>query len=137
MAEKKKMRIELRMRDFLLIALSLIGFACAQHPSRVSNNNSTTRVRVLDVATIQRADPVADLHRSLDQGDKRFVGVEEFGELIPGVENRSDVTHRFGVKYVSGTSCTANKSLQDAACEYAEIYNLLLLRHLRSAGEVQ
>jgi hypothetical protein len=124
-----------------LSAASLVAvfFAagCPHHGERSTAmgdrpTNSATQNALSAYAT---ADPVKDLSAAVARGDLRFIGLHEFGELIPGAQNRPDLTAKYGVRMVSGTSDTALKSQQDAVEEYAEIYNLLLIRQLRSKDD--
>jgi hypothetical protein len=81
------------------------------------------------------ADPAKDLEAALEHGDIRFLGVLDIGERLPGVEDRPDVTFRYGVLYIEGTSCTAPLDIQQNAYDYADVYNRLLLRHLKATGK--
>ena len=59
----------------------------------------------------------------------------DIAERLPGVEQRPDVTFRFGSRPIEGTSDAARDELETNAYDYAEIYNRLLLRHLIRHGE--
>jgi len=65
-------------------------------------------------------------------GDLRFIGVYNLGEFIPGAENHPELTEANGVKYISGSNDTDPKAGVDAAFDYAEVYNLLLVRYLKA-----
>eukprot|EP00825_Cyclidium_porcatum_P015273 TRINITY_DN1852_c0_g1_i2.p1 TRINITY_DN1852_c0_g1~~TRINITY_DN1852_c0_g1_i2.p1 ORF type:complete len:299 (-),score=-37.68 TRINITY_DN1852_c0_g1_i2:246-1142(-) len=75
-----------------------------------------------------------DVHRAIRESRLQFLGMRDFAESVPGADHHPDLTSRLGVTYVQGSSDTADKAMQDAAWEYCQIYNGLLLRHLRSNG---
>lgn len=87
-----------------------------------------------EAAATAKADPVADVAIAIRSGDKRFLAVMEVGEYFPGVESRPDVVEKFGHTVIVGTSCIS--PFEEAAIEYAAVYNTILLRHLSQMGEL-
>ena len=94
-------------------------------------------VRREGVVNLGIPNPVHDLEAALESGDQRFVGLHEFGEFVPGGQDRPDLTSRFGVGFIVGTSDTATKREQEEAYDYALIYNALLIRHLKASGIIK
>ncbi len=113
-----------RMRFVIVGMYCIAGSSCSEH--RVHNP--------LTIDYVRNADPVKDAQDALASGQAKFVGVTELGEFVPGAENEPALVSRLGVNYVKGSSDTADKASEDAAVEYAEIFNRILVRQLR-AGE--
>lgn len=84
----------------------------------------------LEPARLRTADPVIDLQAAVRAGELRFIGTITLGHDLPGLEFRPDLVPRHGVRGYVALGDTAESSLADAVYEYAEIYNLLLGRHL-------
>jgi hypothetical protein len=70
------------------------------------------------------------------RGDYRFLGIVELGEWIPGVQDRPDATEKYGVRFIEGTGDDVDAVVEDSAREYAEIFNRLLLRRLKTSGKI-
>jgi hypothetical protein len=79
---------------------------------------------------IGKPNPLRDFESAVKKSDFRFVGWMSLGEFVPGVEERRDVISRFGVRFLEGISDTSPKKVQEEAVEYAQIYNLVLLRYI-------
>jgi hypothetical protein len=87
----------------------------------------------LKLETIDQRNPCADLAASLAAGDRRFIAVRDFATDIPGVteETYKKAITTANINVIEGTSDTAPIAAQDAAIEYAQIYNRMLVRWLR------
>ena len=116
------------VRSMWLISTLVITLSCCPN----NRNSSQSAPAPLKASLLSTADPVHDLALSVKAGDLRFVGVKNMGEFIPGGEDQGTLTAKFGVKYVEGSDDTDPKPDVDAAFEYAQIYNRLLIRHIRS-----
>lgn len=117
------------MRRFKIMITLVVFLVIGCHARTVGDEASLD----LDMHRLGTADPVADLNLALKNGDRRFIGLRDLGEFVPGAEDHPQLTEKMGIRYVPGSSDTADKRLQDPAQEYAQIYNMLLVRVLRKA----
>lgn len=120
--------------NLVLIGALLSGCHSSASPKVAKHTASTQAIRPVDLSYVSSSDPVMDVHRAIRESRLQFLGMRDFAESVPGADHHPDLTSRLGVTYVQGSSDTADKAMQDAAWEYCQIYNGLLLRHLRSNG---
>jgi hypothetical protein len=87
----------------------------------------------LKLDTIDQQDPCRDFAAAWSAGDKRFIAVRGFATDVPGVKEEiyKAAILSGNVNAIEGTSDRAPVAAQDAAIEYAEIFNRLLVRRLR------
>ena len=116
--------------------LGVVHFASAQLsvlPSPTPDQN-VTLLRWLDSADVN-----ADFQRHVTrEHDTRFIALYGFATIVPGTDDRRDsqLIGRHGLRYIKGTSDAITSPehgrLVDKAEQYAERYNSMLLRYLRS-----
>lgn len=96
-------------------------------------------VLMATLATLNLADPVADLDANLAKQDKRFIGINGYTCDAPGISNDDyQLVHSsiYGLKCLEGTSdaiqSDADGALLLRADAYAKTYNLELRRRVRA-----
>lgn len=123
----------MKSKPFLVAAIFLLPSCSVETNSMPSD---TTYRAKLTAAELMTADPVEDLHAALRRGDTRFIGILDIAEDVPGAEQRPDAVTKYGVRYVQGTSDTTPYNIGMNAYDYAEIYNRLLIRHLKATNGI-
>lgn len=115
-----------------------IGLALALSPACADPSPSTDLTELRRVAA---ADPAQDLSDAIRRDDLRFIGVYGFATEVPGVPDywgRYDSS--YGLSVIAGTSDTPageeGARLNQQARQYAQEYNLLLLKHLTTRGDL-
>ena len=127
-----------RQRVIVNVGTAALAVVClsACDSDVVHFGKSSAPIGDLNVTNVIDADPVLDLETAIRKNDVRFVGVHGFADDVPGVSRRPDAVNRFDVKYIEGTSDTIALNTQVQAENYAETYNILLLRYLISHGRI-
>ena len=93
-------------------------------------------VVVRELERLRSASPQNDLEATWARNDARFIGLNGFGAIIPGVPEPHylDVIKNYGVKTIEGTTdgefSPEVTQLNQMAARYAESYNRLLLAKL-------
>ena len=87
------------------------------------------------IRELRSADVVAEVQAAIKSGDTRFVGVQGFGLMVPGVVDWQTKYPTRGIRVIQNTSdaitSDSHKELQDAAYDYAVTYNRELLKRLK------
>jgi len=83
------------------------------------------------------SDPEVDLRHALERNDKRFLAMEVGALFVPGMEAAPELVNRYGIKCIVGVGDDSSSEPLNKSAEYAQIYNMLLYRHLWRSGEVQ
>lgn len=99
-------------------AVLLLGLSAASYSGVASRNDSTaTLSRTL--ATLNLSDPFADLELNLKRGDHRFIGINGYTCMAPGIaDTEYQLLRRFGLRW-------------EKASAYAREYNLELYRRIK------
>lgn len=110
--------------------------SCQSIPARSGAAPSSRPCRRLLTADLSKADPAGDVANAIKAGDMRFIGMNGFTKFVPGLEYFPELTQKFGVCYIDdlSDSTNQNEAIVEQCLEYAQIYNLLLFRHLRRAN---
>ncbi len=87
------------------------------------------------LATLNLASPVADLNANLERKDFRFVGVNSYTCMAPGLGGiDSELPQQYGLRCLFGTSdfieSHEHAALMTAALRYAYRYNTELARRI-------
>lgn len=115
----------------LYIILFILLYLCYNTLSQEPTNCYS---HILNTNTVLTASPSKDLAIALMNNDMRFVAVQEYALMFPGVEEENYyLLHKYGVKIVEGTS-DFRKNYEElrnnkVAYLYAEYYNSALLNH--------
>jgi outer membrane lipoprotein LolB len=100
-----------------------------------------TPVEVLSetLASLNLANPTADLEANLSKGDRRFIGINGYTCTTPGANNEEySLVHsaQYGLRCLAGTSDNIesehHKVLIEEATDYARKYNTELLRRIHT-----
>ena len=128
----------------LLIAVMCLSSATAGADQRIATPSITkTQAALLaeTLATLNLSSPVEDLKNSMERNDFRFVGINRYTCMAPGIGGAdTELPQQFGLRCLFGTSdfieSREHAGLIDAARRYAERYNAELARiiHRRSAS---
>lgn len=83
------------------------------------------------IVDLKNANVAVEVDANLKKGDRRFVGVMQYGLDIPGLRiNRLVAENKYGVRVIDNTSDAIESNehlqLQLGAKKYAETYNKLL-----------
>ena len=120
-------------RAFIAISAGVVGAALLHSPAVARDQRSD----VQQMQWLSHADARRDVATALKRGDKRFIGVYGVASEVPGVSD-SGLVHRFGVRFIEGTSdvrpTPESRRLNTLARDYALRYNQLLLRHVRPSS---
>jgi hypothetical protein len=112
-----------------LCSVVLLASACAPKPTPLTSQLRET------LSHVSLETPIVDLDRYLALGDKRFVCVRGYTSIAPGVDDASDLTERYGMRCLDGTSdgieSAEHEKLMASAYRYARIYNAELIRRIR------
>jgi outer membrane lipoprotein LolB len=131
--------------------------ACSRSPETTSQTQGTDSreiardtdgagVKVLKatLATLNLADPVADLEANLAKQDKRFIGINGYTCTAPGIKDEDHdeymLVHSslYGLKCLAGTSdaieSNEHMALISRAETYARTYNVELRRRIRNGS---
>ena len=84
----------------------------------------------LTLSYVQKADPAKDAAEEISRKNIYFVGLTEMGERLPGTESHDEFTKKYPSRYVEGTSDTNPTNEEERADQYAEIFNLTIVRYL-------
>src|SRR5687767_11886930 len=122
----------------LFCSLALIGVsACgARHEPPGAPQHSGAMPERLDVTYAATADPLTDVGQAIRAQDLRLLLIFGLTPEIPGYEAYPELVveleSKWGTRSVFGTSDfpTENVDAHEDAVLYAEIYNMMLLRHL-------
>ncbi|HMD72544.1 MAG TPA: hypothetical protein VKG05_01655 [Steroidobacteraceae bacterium] len=88
------------------------------------------------LATLNLSSPIADLEANWDRRDLRFVGINSYTCMAPGIGGTDTaLPQRFGLRCLFGTSdfleSRAHAALMSEARRYAARYNAELVRRIR------
>lgn len=121
-----------------VISILLLGLHCLLAGAG-DRGEVKTQTEVLGgtLASLNLANPTADLDTNLAKGDKRFIGINGYTCTTPGVSNEEySLVHsaRYGLRCLAGTSDNMesehHKAPIEKAIEYAQKYNNELLRRI-------
>ena len=96
---------------------------------------SQTALLTETLATLNLASPLADLNANLERQDLRFVGVNSYTCMAPGLGGiDSELPQQYGLRCLFGTSDFIENphhaALMSAALRYAARYNAELARRI-------
>jgi hypothetical protein len=87
---------------------------------------------------LKKSDPVADETKAFASHDYRFVGVNGYVVVVPGMDEGDPLVRKYGKRIIEGTTdapCDKeHSSLVDSAQEYAIAYNKKLASDLMKLG---
>ncbi len=88
------------------------------------------------LATLNLSSPIADLDANWDRKDLRFIGINSYTCMAPGVGGADTaLPQRYGLRCLFGTSdfleSRAHAALMNKARRYAARYNAELVRRIR------
>ena len=122
------MKVVALFRLALCSGVLLVG-GCTPKPTPLTSQLRET------LSHVSLETPVVDLDRYLALGDKRFVCVRGYTSIAPGVDDASDLTERYGMRCLDGTSdgieSAEHEKLMASAYRYARMYNAELIRRIR------
>jgi hypothetical protein len=128
-------------QSFFVAVLTLFGVlgGCDASVNPANSPATDTRVLTKTLATLNLADPVADLDAHLSHGDLRFVGISGYICVAPGVDGQeANLVQKYGLRCLEGTSEAIGNSEPSAllkkAQSYAAAYNAELLRRIHSGS---
>jgi hypothetical protein len=119
------------------LALSVLASAYGDQPQRGPPCTSQVCELTETLASLNLANPIADLERNLELGDRRFIAINGYACFAPGAEKAEQPwSPRFGKHCLAGTSDDvegeAHLALIAKATKYARDYNAELLRRIRA-----
>lgn len=103
-----------------------------QDPNTIPDSSGVTP----ELRAIEHANPAVELQKSIRKHDLRFLGVDGYGRIVPGVPcgGATTIVRLQGTRGISGTSdfirSREQGRLQHPAAVYAEKYNALLYKYL-------
>jgi hypothetical protein len=113
------------------IAAVLLTYGCGRPTPQTDNLRATLKGLALD-------SPAADLDRNLRGGDKRFIGINGYTCVAPGVAEDDVILQTHGVHCLEGTSDalegSKHRELVREAEGYARAYNAELLHRIRAGA---
>ena len=126
------------MRTVILAVSLCCGFATlgvCQIPSDSATLQLRAELRVR-ADSIARLDPARELAHALERGDRRFIGLQGYSQIAPGLDHRHPLYPKQGtMRIVEGTSDSVwapeVKRLNEIAAEYATRYNRMLVQELQ------
>lgn len=140
--EKKQVytRVEMRVKQCAFVAwfvLMCIGCSSVMRTNEISFWDSKTLEKSGPVNSLSEqlnalveSNPTHVLEESLENGDRRFVGVMGVGLVVPGFERDESLVVKNGIKVVSWTSdhieSDEQKLLLEQAFGFANTYNAKL-----------
>jgi len=119
-----------------VFAVLLLSPSTTSYSGAAPQNDSTATLS-RTIATLNLSDPLADLDLSLKRGDHRFIGINSYTCMAPGISDADyRLMRRFGLRCLDGTSdaieSKEHERLQEKASAYARTYNLELYRRITS-----
>jgi outer membrane lipoprotein LolB len=128
-----------RFLGVILVAFGVVSSGCNSASDQGKAVGSNTRALAATLASLNLADPAADLDVHLKSGDIRFIGINGYTCTAPGVADAdTDVVSRHGMRCLEGTSDaienSEHASLVQKASKYAMEYNSELIRRIRSGS---
>jgi hypothetical protein len=128
------------VRSSIILALAFLPALAGAHDGQLRRSAAcTSQVCELTdtLASLNLANPIADLERNLVHGDHRFIGINGYACFAPGAEKAEEpFSPKFGRHCLAGTSDAieddAHLALIAKATKYARDYNSELLRRIRA-----
>lgn len=104
-------------------------------PSAPTATLSQAALLAKTLATLNLSSPIADLDVNWDRKDRRFVGVNSYTCMAPGIGGTDTaLPQRYGLRCLFGTSdfleSRAHAALMSEARRYAARYNAELVRRI-------
>ncbi len=120
----------------LLIAVMCLSSATVGAEDAIATPHITMSQAALlaeTLATLNLSSPIADLKKSLERNDLRFVGINRYTCTAPGIGGTdTELPQQYGLRCLFGTSdfveSREHAGLIDTARRYAERYNAELAR---------
>jgi len=128
--------IPLHPRNWLLIALMCLSSATVRAEDAIATphvKKSQAALLTETLSILNLSSPVADLKKSLERNDLRFVGINRYTCMAPGIGGTdTELPQQYGLRCLFGTSdfieSREHAVLINAARRYAERYNAELAR---------
>jgi hypothetical protein len=111
----------------LLAGIATCVTACQPQPEHRSDANSVVPEE-LKLSYVQTADPAKDASEEFAKHKIYFVGLTEMGDRLPGTESHDELARKYPSHYVKGSSDTNPTYQEERAGQYAEIFNLVMIR---------
>jgi hypothetical protein len=124
----------LTLSGFCAIALISLSAATATAGATTSAKSQSALLSET-LATLNRSSPISDLNVTWGHSDFRFVGVNSYTCMAPGVGGiDTELPQRYGLRCLFGTSdfieSRKHAALLIAASRYAASYNAELVRRI-------
>ncbi len=114
----------------MLISSTAVNLGCRTCDEKPVDASRLPVRSKLTIAYVQDADPVADARAALLQRSFYVVGVVEMSRMVPGTDRHDTLAQTLAVRLIEGTSDTGPYYENMRAADYAEIFNLIILREL-------
>lgn len=117
----------------LMFIVTLSSHSVAYGEEKANTSNVDILRGIISHLNIKK--PESDLANNLKNGDKRFIGINGYTCVVPGItESNSVLVSAYGIHCLRGTSDAIDSfehaQLMSIAIQYAKQYNKLLINNL-------